>query len=297
MYPILIILFIILSIILIVTYYTYHTLHDRDDNTNNPNNNFISSYPSIPYKPYKQKIPLKIHQTYFRNNMDIQYYETCMINRYMNMEYEYYFYNNDDVDRYVRTYYPQYFDLFNKIIPGAYKADLFRYLVLYREGGVYLDCKSSTIVPLREFIPKDVGFVTFLDRPVGTLQISFLASVPFHPVLKRCIEIAFHNIKNKLYGDSPLDITGPKVCGRAFNQLINSDKEEIDIGYYSKINSLIIGKMKVDKNDYEILEDNSGKPLVSKGCCLYYKNTSNRSRDKTHYDTAWNSRMNVFKND
>jgi mannosyltransferase OCH1-like enzyme len=261
----------------------------------------MSFYKPITNLSYDQKIPLKIHQTYFNNDMNIQYYETCMINRYMNIEYEYHFYNNDDVNEYIRTYYPQYVKLFDRILPGAYKADLFRYLVIYREGGVYLDCKSSTIIPLREFIPKNVGFVCFRDLPVGCIQISFIASVPGHPLLGKSIEIAFHNIKNKLYGTTSLDITGPRVCGRAFNQLLKNErpgieqKEDIMFGYYSEIDVLVIGEMIVDSDGYEYLIDHKRLPLISRACCLYYKGS--RFGDKTHYNNAWNSRKNVYKDD
>ena len=34
---------------------------------------------------------------------------------------------------------------FDKLKPGAYKADLFRYCVLYLNGGVYLDIKYKCI--------------------------------------------------------------------------------------------------------------------------------------------------------
>ena len=47
---------------------------------------------------------------------------------------------------------------YDSLIPGAYKADLFRYLVLYREGGVYLDCKSSTIIFLKYSLICDAIF-------------------------------------------------------------------------------------------------------------------------------------------
>ncbi len=42
---------------------------------------------------------------------------------------------------------------------GAAKADLFRYLVLYKEGGVYLDIKSTCIYSLDTVIRADDRFI------------------------------------------------------------------------------------------------------------------------------------------
>ncbi len=260
-------------------------IYERDNTIDNEYNVYSSNVSK--HKKYTSRIPLKIHQTYFKNQMEVQYYETCMINRYMNSDYDYYFYNDNDVNQYIKTHYPEYYTLYQSILPGAYKADLFRYLVLYREGGVYIDCKSSTIVPLRTFIPRKVGFVSFLDRPQGSIQISFIASAPGHPILKKCIEIAFNNIRNKSYGTYPLDITGPQVCGRAFNQLLGkNDMDPISLGYYESIDALIIGSMKSIKG-YELLVDHDLQPLVSKACCSYYQRDSN---DANSYTNLWNAK-------
>lgn len=85
----------------------------------------------------KQKIPKVIHQTYINRDMDVEYYETCMINKNMNPEYEYKFYTDNDIRKYIKDNFPEYLKAYDKLIPGAYKADLFRYLVLYKEGSLY----------------------------------------------------------------------------------------------------------------------------------------------------------------
>ena len=41
---------------------------------------------------------------------------------------------------------------YNKIKPGAGKADLFRYLIMYDNGGTYFDIDTSCKVPLRDYI-------------------------------------------------------------------------------------------------------------------------------------------------
>jgi hypothetical protein len=222
-----------------------------------------------------QRIPRKIHQT-FKKDMDVEYFETCMINRNMNFEYDYNFYDDNDIIKYIKKNYPQYLKAYNMLIPNAYKADLFRYLVLYKEGGIYMDCKSSTIFPLREFINSDIGFVSFQDRFNNGIQISFIASVPGHPILKKCIEISIDNILNKRYGISSLDITGPQVCGRAFNILLGRDElAEIEEKEYKEIDAEIIGTFYTIGNDnYQALCNKDLIPLISRTCGTYRKNKS-----------------------
>ena len=76
--------------------------------------------------------------------------------RAMNPEYEYRFYDDADMVEFIKSNYDpdNPFDYFNRINPkyGAARADLFRYLLIYKCGGVYLDIKSSVTRPLREII-------------------------------------------------------------------------------------------------------------------------------------------------
>lgn len=239
-----------------------------------------------------QRIPKIIHQTYIRNVMDVEYYETCMINKNMNIEYEYKFYNDDDIRNYIINNCPEYIEAYDKLIPGAYKADLFRYIILYKEGGVYIDCKASTIFPLREFINPDIGFISFKDRLPGTIQISFIASVAGHPILKNCIDLTIYNIMNEIYGINFLDITGPQVCGRVYNILLKRPElSEIEEDIFKEIDAEIIGSfLTIGKNKYEVLCDKNLKPLLSRSCGSYH----NKKLSINDYGIKWKIRK-VFK--
>lgn len=235
------------------------------------------------------RIPRILHQTSKENELELQVYETCIINREMNHEYDYRFYNDDDIRQFVKTYFPERVKAFNSVIPGAYRADLFRYMVLYIHGGVYMDCKSSTIVPLRQFLPPDASMATFRDRVRGTIQISFLAAEPRHPVIERSLQIAFQRIDRREYGDNMLDITGPQVCGRALNELEGRpSKQPIEVGRYPQTNSIVLGSMQIDEqtND-EILNDGNNQPLISRGCGSYYKNRVKLVNMWDQYSVRW----------
>ncbi len=96
---------------------------------------------------------------------------------------------------------------------GAAKADLFRYLLLYKTGGVWLDIKSSASKPFDEIFRPDDSFIlshwknapgeTFNGwgihedlrmLPRGEFQNWFIASVPKHPYLENVIKRVIDNI-------------------------------------------------------------------------------------------------------
>jgi mannosyltransferase OCH1-like enzyme len=245
---------------------------------------------------YKQNIPFIIHQTYYTKQLDSDIYQTCLTIKNMNPEYNYAFYDDNDCRAYISQHYsPDYLKAYDMVIPGAYKADVFRYLVLYREGGIYMDCKSSTMVPLRDFIPRNATFAVFRDRPDGALLNSFMACTPHHPILKIVIDMTIDNILNKRYNENSLDITGPQTLGRAFNKFIDRPElTDINPGVYGPDRDLyILGSFFVfgkGEKGFDALADVKQRPLVSKTLKNYYNNSK-----RIDYHVLWEKRE-VFKN-
>ena len=68
-------------------------------------------------------------------------------------EFEVRFYDDAACVEYLRTHYhPRVLERYLRIKAGAHRADLFRYALLYIEGGVYLDVKTRLVRPLRDCI-------------------------------------------------------------------------------------------------------------------------------------------------
>lgn len=243
----------------------------------------------------RSRIPYRISQTNRSVELPIGLYERCMIIHHMNPEYDYHFYDDDACRAYIQEHYPgRVSQAYEKIIPGAYKADLFRYMVLYREGGVYMDCKSSTIIPLRDLIGEEDEVVVFRDRPMGTLLNSFMACTPGHPLIKEVLDMSVENILSNHYGENPLDITGPQTLGRAFNRLLMRDeKSDITPGRYSGIN--VVGSFYVlgsGETAFDALVKADGQPVIAKTSPNYYNKEANPHR--MDYDKMWNNRS-VFR--
>lgn len=122
-------------------------------------------------------------------------------------------YEEKDRQRFISSYYgKRILRLYAEIDPayGAAKADLFRYLVLYEKGGVYLDVKSTAKKPLSQIISPRDEFITSEWNQThfpgwgkwphfgvnNELQQWFLMSAPKHPILKSVIERVVSNLTN-----------------------------------------------------------------------------------------------------
>ncbi len=99
-------------------------------------------------------VPKVIHQIYFDKNLSPELLENVKQLKLMNPDWSHKLHDDRDIENYIKLHYPNLLSTYHKINPiyGAAKADFFRYLLIYNEGGVYLDIKSSASKPLSEII-------------------------------------------------------------------------------------------------------------------------------------------------
>lgn len=113
-------------------------------------------------------IPKLLHQTYSsRENLSEQLNKTIEENIKLNKGWKYKFYDNNDIDNYIKNNESEYvYSAFKKINPkfGASLADFFRYVVLYHSGGVYMDIKCKCEVPLDSWIESDKLQLSFWTK-------------------------------------------------------------------------------------------------------------------------------------
>jgi mannosyltransferase OCH1-like enzyme len=98
-------------------------------------------------------IPKKLHLTCKnKTTLDNNYIWKNCYQKYKEIydDYEIILYDNEDIYDLINKHYPEYLDKIKQINIGAVLADIFRYLILYLEGGIYsdLDCE-----PLKKIDP------------------------------------------------------------------------------------------------------------------------------------------------
>jgi len=109
-------------------------------------------------------IPRIIHQTW-RENVTRAKYPTIsrFAESFSTSGWEYKFYTDDDMREFLVTHFPsEVVEAYDALLPGAFKADLFRYCALLIHGGLYADIDKLLESNLDISIPNDIGFTTVM---------------------------------------------------------------------------------------------------------------------------------------
>lgn len=166
-------------------------------------------------------IPKKIYQSWKTKELPENMKANVEKLRAMNPEYEYELYDDDDCKRFLlENFGENYANAFDSVLPGVFKCNIWKYAILYKQGGVYLDLDTIPLVPLGEIIGEKDRLVAVIDSdaPVSSIFQGFLACAPGHPVLLYALEMSILNIAmRRSDGCHPFSITGPMVMAVALN--------------------------------------------------------------------------------
>lgn len=202
------------------------------------------------------KIPRLIHQTFpDKQKLPLDIQENINKIKKMNPSWEYRIYDDHDIDQYIKEHCAWARPYIDKLSPdyGPAKADFFRYLLIYQEGGVYLDIKSTLEKPLDEVIDCDDEYLLShwsncedeqgfgwglhgLGRPGWTQRGEFqqwhIVAKPKHPFLKAVLDRVCHNIENycpyrdRVGKQGVLRVTGPIAYTDAILPLLDAEDAE-----------------------------------------------------------------------
>lgn len=238
---------------------------------------------------YQQIIPKVIIQTGPSNEMPILKYNSVMTFIELNPEYEYKFFDDSNARKFIRENFDEHIlTAYDILVPGAFKADLFRYCYLYINGGCYFDCKMILREPLRNFVDRKAELIVCKDYG-KTLRYYNAIILCAKKILNSTIVDCVNNIYNNYITSDPLAITGPQMF---YNSLMNKNKvvsmEHFVDGHHSSRNYRRIGvktiggnKMllnKFYKGYYESIGNNHYSVLNKKNE-VYYKNKQNIGKD------------------
>lgn len=107
-------------------------------------------------------IPRIIHQTYGTRELPQPLQKNVDDLKARNPGWEHRFYDDGDIEEFIANEYGgKVLVAYKRIDPmyGAARADLFRYLLIYKVGGIYLDIKSNFSRPIEEVIRSDDKFI------------------------------------------------------------------------------------------------------------------------------------------
>lgn len=195
-----------------------------DNSLRSQKEGFASSVPKVIYQTWSQKaLPPKMAECVERLKQ-------------ANPEFEHHLY--DDAE--CRTFIKNEFDsdvlsAYDQLVPGAFKADLWRYCVLYKRGGIYVDIKfqcepgfslKDTLHSnfyVREYNHKGTGLYNHI------VYTGVIGSRPNNPLFMDCIRQIVENVKNRYYGPEHTSPTGPWLFA---SKMDPDDFENIEYSYY-----------------------------------------------------------------
>jgi len=185
-------------------------------------------------------------------NPQIQYRIEYM--KHMNPEYKHKIYTDAEIDAFVNENYPgEIANAYNRLNIIVAKVDFWRYLILYKYGGIYLDMDSAILRPLDELIQdSDQAIITAEGHPPCYVQWALIFSAG-HPILEKTIKLIAKNIQTNAYPNNIRKMTGPIVYSEAINAIhTNMFGSPIDHSSVSRSTDITYSKESVSYRIYGI---------------------------------------------
>jgi inositol phosphorylceramide mannosyltransferase catalytic subunit len=180
-----------------------------------------------------QKVPYDIYQTFKTGRVPATMYRAVRSWIEINPEYAYHFFDDAAMFDYAERGFPvdgfafsrqTLIEALHTIKPGAGKADLFRYLIVYDRGGVYMDIDTVPLAPLSSFIRPADDTVSGIGEH-GDLHQWGLIYAARHPFMKRAIENTVDNIVRRCfvdgYANTLVGLSGPACLDFSIKQVLN----------------------------------------------------------------------------
>lgn len=215
-------------------------------------------------------IPLNIFQTWHSLELPPKMEENLELMKKTNPEFKHFLYDDDMCREFIeKNFSADVVWAFDKLKPGAYKADLWRYCILYTHGGIYLDIKFKCINNFKLIQCTDREYwVKDRKRNINGIYQAFMVTFPKNKILWNAIQQIISHCKTTDYTNlNPLAISGPSLIGQYFNE--------------------------VDFNTFVLQNVGDIITLNGKNVLAHYQHyrSEQRTKQKTqHYDFMWHMR-------
>jgi mannosyltransferase OCH1-like enzyme len=163
-------------------------------------------------------IPKVIYQTWKTKNLHPVIENIKENIQVLNPNYKIDLFDDDDMNMWIKSNCDENtYEAYNKLYVGAAKADLWRYLILYKNGGIYLDMDSIIYKSLDDLIKPDDSAIVSREGNKGYFMQWMLIFEKGHPILKSTIDKCIYNINNP-NTSNVVFLTGPGVFTEAINE-------------------------------------------------------------------------------
>lgn len=185
-------------------------------------------------------IPKIIWQTYKDPFDQLQPYMLDSINTWKNLnpEFEYRYMDDAQAAEFIlKEYGQEWHDLFISLPVGVMRGDLWRYMIIYKYGGVYTDLDTECWNPINVWLNEDYDMIVCPETDLHFCQWTFAASAG-NPILKSVLDTIKDRLLNPEYG-SPHFVhthTGPAIWTEGINKALGIKVDNL-INDYLLLNS------------------------------------------------------------
>jgi len=233
-------------------------------------------------------IPKKIYQTWENKNIPDKIQQKINEMMEVNPEYSHELY--DDSDRFFfikENYGKQVSDAYESLNLGVAKADLWRYAILYKNGGIYLDLDSQIYSNLNSLIHEnDKALISREGNPNTFVQWCLMFDKN-HPILENTLKRCVYNILNKTTNDI-FELTGPIAFSNAIRDVLSPLKLDL---YYTDDYTI---NQKMENCEFSNIKTKIYSIDYKNYCNFKHEYSESLYEETSHWKTQI-GRINVFK--
>jgi len=199
-------LFFLCAILVVTLLFTFSTAFDS----------FYSlDSPCLTQEVLDSPFPKRIIQNWKTHNLTTDFLHFTDSWRSINPGYNYTLYDDKESERIVQDEFPEYLELYQLVPNGAMRSDIFRYLMIYKYGGVYADIDTMCLRPMKGWHDEhmEIGLMVGIEadlsdqedwqgkgwsRQLSLVQWGF-AAAPKHSAIKALLD-RIVDVTTPIYG-------------------------------------------------------------------------------------------------
>ncbi len=229
---------------------------------------------------YNNIIPLQLYTCWHTKNLPPLMKENFNFLVESNPKITFHLYDENECREFIKTHFdPDVLCAYDALIPCSYKSDLWRYCVLFINGGIYMDIKYKCVNGFK-FISLTEQEYFVRDRPENCVYTALIVALPRNEVLFKCIRQIVANVKNRYYGFDSLEPTGPRLLGKYFT---SEDRGKLELYFKDTYVEDKLDKYYIVKKDRIILTYYDG-----------YRDEQAKYQKNKYYAVLWKEK-NIYK--
>jgi mannosyltransferase OCH1-like enzyme len=224
---------------------------------------------------YNSIIPLNLYTCWHTKDLPTLLKSTYEILIAENPEFNHYLYDENECREFIQQHFDQdVVDAYNSLIPCSYKSDLWRFCILYINGGIYYDIKFRCLNGFK-FIALTESEMFVRDMQEDCVLTGLIISKSGNEILKKCIDQIVVNVQTRFYGKNPLYPTGPGLLGTFFTK----EEQQNLISYFNSHQFDDFKLFYIFYNNGIILQFNNNT----------YRNEQKEYQKNLHYHELWHN--------